>query len=199
MTQVERSPFARALLDAAVESFADVPAEEALDTQFSPAFEKRIKRISKKTSGDTYRPVTTAMRRAILIAAIIAALAITVMAVPQIRKAAIQFFIRNAGTHYEFTYDPEQLATAPKQIEKVYKPGYIPEGFVVTDPPIISTGAVMYTWFSTRFSEIGDYISFDQYVIPRGENNSGPNAEGVETRLLNLRIRLRRFVPLDRQ
>lgn len=181
MICAERNPFARALLAATLESYQDISEEENLRETFSPAFERKIAKINKNFRKDIYRPVVTAIRRAILIAAIIAAVAITAMAVPAIREAVVRFFIKDAGTHYEFTFDPVQAATAPDQIEKIYKPEYIPEGFVA-DAPIISTGACMYTWFS----ENGDCIVFDQYVIPQGETNSGPNAEGTEIRTLNL-------------
>lgn len=176
--------FARALLTAALEDYATVSPEENI--VFSPAFEKKMEKLCKNTDRRVFHPVQTAFRRAILIAALLAALAVTAFAVPSIRNAILDFFVHDAGTHYEFTFTPEQAAAAPKQIEKVYRPMYIPEGFSLAEPPIISNGAVMHTWYSASLSKTGDFISFDQHVIPQGENNSGPSAEGVRTETLEL-------------
>lgn len=171
--------FARALLTASLEDYAAVSPEENI--VFSPAFEKKMEKLCKNTDRRVFHPVQTAFRRAILIAALLAALAVTAFAVPSIRNAILDFFVHDAGTHYEFTFTPEQAAAAPKQIEKVYRPMFIPNDFT-PQKPILSTGAVMYTWVSWK----KDYICFDQYVIPQGENNSGPNAENVETEILNI-------------
>ena len=73
--------------------------------------------------------IHTMARRIILIIAIIAILVVTTMAVPAVREAIIRFFAVDRETHYEFQFDPDQAAVAPENIETVYKPAYIPEGF----------------------------------------------------------------------
>ena len=103
------------------------------------------------------------------------------MAVPAIREAIIQFFFRNEGTHYEFSFDPEQAATAPDVAEKIYCATYSPKGYTQITADISFAGAG-YIWLD----ESGEgYIMFNQYIIPE-DNNSGPNAEGVATEILNL-------------
>ncbi len=181
MTFAERTPFAQALLDAALDSFADVPAEETLDLQFSPALEKKLAGLMKSTRTDTYHPIGKTVRRAILIAALIAALAGTAMAIPAIRKLFIPYEIKNAGTHYEFTLETESAVVAPDRIEKVYRPFYIPEGFA-QESLVITEDFACYAWFT----ENNDCIFFDQFVISKYDNNSGPSAENVETQTLLL-------------
>lgn len=181
MTFAERTPFAQALLDVSLENFADIPAEEALDLQLSPAFEKKIAALMKITRHNTYHPIGKTIRRAILIAALIAALAGTAMAIPAIRKLFVPYETKNAGTHYEFTFETEQAVVAPDRIEKVYKPFYIPEGFV-QESPVITESFACYTWFT----ESNDCIFFDQFVISKYNNDSGPSAEKVETQTLLL-------------
>lgn len=179
---MKQQAFKQALLDAALEEFRDIPAEKDIDLEFSAEFEEMGRRLLEKPQRKPVRTLGRGLRRAILIAAIIAALAITAMAVPAIREGLIKFFSHNAGTHYEFSFDPEQAATAPDTIEKEYAPSYIPEGYsevtyIVTDEVIIHDWA----------TESGEYLSFQQEVIPLDSGGPHPNAENVtvETILIN--------------
>ena len=181
MTRIERTPFEQALLDVILEEFATIPSENEIDITVSLNFQKTRDRLLKRTRNGTVSRVGIAFRRVIIIAAIIAALITTAMAVPTIREAIIQFFFRNEGTHYEFSFDPEQAATAPDVIKKVYHATYIPDGYVEVFTEVV-LGGVSYIW-SDESGE--DYIMFNQYIIPEN-SNSGPNAEGVATEILNL-------------
>ncbi|MGN0999077.1 MAG: DUF4367 domain-containing protein [Faecousia sp.] len=181
MSKTEWKPFEQALLDAVLEEYAGIPSEEEIDIAFSSQFEEKNPSFVQKSRSRKKPRLSTGVRRAILIAAIIAALTITAMAAPAIREAIIKFFARNEGTHFEFDFDPEVAATAPKYIETAYKPYYIPEGYTLSNANV-NFGAVMYDW---KDSETSNYIGFTQIPIPLG-NTSGPNAEGVHTDVLNL-------------
>lgn len=182
MEKMKQQAFKQALLDAALEEFKDIPAEKDIDLELSAGFEEMGRRLLEKPQKKPIRTLGRGLRRAILIAAIIAALAITAMAVPAIREGLIKFFQQNAGTHYEFTFDPEQAATAPKTIEKAYMPTYIPDGYTaeVID---INPDLVVGIWVS----EAGEYISFDQLPIPNDSEGPQPDAGDVtvETIVLN--------------
>lgn len=181
MARIERLPFEQALLDVILEEFSDVPCEQEIELTVSFKFQKMCEKLLRRARHGTVSHVSIAFRRAIIIAAIIAALITTAMAVPAIREAIIQFFVRNEGTHYEFSFDAEQAATAPDVAEKIYHATYIPEGYTEISRDVSFAGA-FYMWSD----EIGeDYIMFNQYIIPE-ENNSGPNAEGTATEILNL-------------
>ncbi len=181
MARIERTPFEQALLDVILEEFATIPSENEIDITVSLNFQKTCEQLLKRARHGVVSRVGIAFRRAIIIAAIIAALITTAMAVPAIREATIQFFFRNEGTHYEFSFDPEQAATAPDVAEKIYRATYIPKGYTQITADISFAGAG-YIWLD----ESGEgYIMFNQYIIPE-DNNSGPNAEGTATEILNL-------------
>lgn len=181
MPKTELRPFEQALLDAALEEFTDIPSEEEINLTFSEEFEEAGAELVEKARRGKVPSVSRTLRRVLLVAAIVAALATTVMATPSFRDAVIRFFSSNAGTHYEFSFDPEQAATAPEYIEKVYKPTYIPEGFS-EDTVLIDTSWVVYIWLS----ESGDFISLDQYPIPNDTEGPRPDAEDVEVETLSL-------------
>lgn len=173
--------FKQALLDAALEEFKDIPAEKDIDPEFSEEFEAWGQSMiaSPKPAA---RPLRKSLRRLILIAAILAALVTTAMATPAIREALIKFFAHNAGTHYEFSFDPEQAAAAPKTIEKEYAPTYIPEGYR-EDSYIVTDEVISRVWIAPT----GRYLSFQQETIPKDSEGPHPNAENVfvDTLLLN--------------
>lgn len=181
MPKTELTPFEQALLDASLEEFADIPSEAEIDVEPSAAFEGRCEEMIEKDRRGKLRVLSTAVRRAILIAAIIAALATTVMAVPSIRRAIIEFFAQDTGSYYEFSFDQEMAATAPEYIEKVYEVTYVPRGFK-EDTVSIDFGSVVYIWTMPN----GDSISFDQYPIPNDSEGPAPNAENVTTETRNI-------------
>lgn len=181
MPKTELGPFEQALLDAALEEFADIPSEEEISLTFSEEFEEAGAELVEKARRGKVPSVSRTLRRVLLVAAIVAALATTVMATPSFRDAVIRFFSSNAGTHYEFSFDPEQAATAPEYIEKVYKPTYIPEGFS-EDFAYVDIGYVCYIWLS----ESGESISFDQMTIPNDSEGPAPDAEQSTVETLNL-------------
>lgn len=174
------SDFEKALLEAALDEFINVPAESEIDIQPSPEFEEKAEDLIRKTKRTGWYYVNTALKRAILIAAIIGALATTAFAVPAIREAIIDFFIQDEGDHYGFTFDPNEAATAPDEIERVYGPTYVPNGFekVVEDASIAGVGL----WWVNSDDQ---WIRFEQSAIPDDPTNSdwlGINSEDVTTK-----------------
>lgn len=182
MDTTKQQIFKQALLDAALEEFKDIPDEQDIDLEFSESFEAWGHSKLCPSGDPPVRRFRKGLRRALLIAAILAALTTTVLAVPAIREGLIKFFQQNAGTHYEFSFDPEQAATAPKTIEKEYAPTYIPEGYR-EDSHIVTEDVIMHVWTA----ETGEYLSFRQETIPQDSEGPHPNAENVtiETVLIN--------------
>lgn len=181
MTKVERSPFEQALLDAILEEFSDIPPEHEIELTVSLSFQKMCEQLLRRARHGAVSRVSTTFRRAIIIAAMIAALITTAMAVPAIREAIIRFFVRNESTHYEFSFDPEQAATAPDIVEKVYHATYIPKGYTEISRDVSFAGA-SYVWLDEAGENL---IVFNQSTIPE-YSSSGPNAEGTLTEVLNL-------------
>lgn len=171
--------FQQALLDTALEEFKDIPAEEDIDVTPSPKFTAWTEDLIRKSRRRSWRYINTAFRRAVLIAAILSVLVVTVAATPAIREKVISFFIQDHGTHYGFTFDPEQAATAPECIETIMGPTYIPEGFELVLYESAPAG-VIYAYQNSA----GEWLDFDQSPIPEHPEDDSwinINAEDVTT------------------
>ena len=172
------SEFQRALVDATLAGFAQVPREEAVEITPSPDFEEKAEDLIRKTKRTGWYYVNTALKRAILIAAIIGALATTAFAVPAIQEAIIDFFIQDKGDHFEFTFDPEEAANAPDGIEMVYGPTYVPAGYELVVQEAATAGVGL--WWT---NDNDQWICFYQDMMP-GDPTDGEwlkidNSEGV--------------------
>lgn len=119
MTRIERTPFEQALLDVIMEEFATIPPENEIDITVSLNFQKMCDQLLKRTRNGTAFRVGIAFRGAIIIAAIIAALITTAMAVPAMRKAI-------TGSKREKVLDViDSLPLSKKQKDALY----ISEGY----------------------------------------------------------------------
>lgn len=161
MTDCNRTPFQNALLDAALEEFADIPPEDEIQLEFSPAFSAWAERLVDKSKGKTQHRGHMGIKRAVLIAAILAALTITAMAIEPIRQKIIQFITRDDGLSYTFEFDPEIVAQAPGTIETAYAPTYVPEGYCVSGENYTIAGVSK--WYRNG---TGDRLLYDQFPIP---------------------------------
>lgn len=179
-------PFEQALLDATLEEFADIPDdEEEIAVTFSPSFVAKSKKLIRHTQQRIWPYVNTTMKRIVWIAIIAALLAQTVMAIPAVREAVIRFFLHDEGTHFEFTFDPEQAATAPDSIETVYLPTYIPDGFQ-EETRAMALDVVSVIWYNP---DTGSYMDYEQFAMPEDPEASdwyGLNSEGVTRETLHL-------------
>ena len=169
------SDFQSALLNATLDNFADIPCENEIEIELSPAFESRSSELIRKTKHHSFYGAKNSFRRLILIAAILSMLATTALAIPSVREAIINFFIEDHSSYYGITFDPEEAESAPNEIVEVYGPTYIPDGYelVIED---ISAAGVAY-WYA---NEEDQWICFTQYVLPPDATNDswfGVNAE----------------------
>ncbi len=185
MRKKKMTTFEQALLDATLEEFADIPdQEEKIDMTLSPVFTAKAEKLIQNTQRKIWYYVNTTMKRIALIAIIAVFLATTAMAFPVVREAIIKFFIHDEGTHYEFSFDPEQAANAPDCIETVYYPTYIPEGYQLSfDTTTVASVAV--GW---RNSDDW-WICYDQIPMPDDPEKhtiGDINAEGATTSSLVL-------------
>ena len=144
MEKREMTAFNRALADVILEEFADIPNEQDLGIRFSENFEKNYDALL-----NVNKPSRSAVRRVVLVAAILTALMAAALTVYAFREPLIKFFTRDAGTHYEFQFVTEQGADMPEHLEAVYKPTYLPEGFILKDQAISSAG-VGFVWYNLQ-------------------------------------------------
>lgn len=152
--------FQKALLDSTLEDFSKVPGENELPNDFSPQFEKSCKKLLGKSESAVVYHLSRTVRRAVLLAAILAASVFTVFAVPELRENILS---RSATPQYEYSFDPISATSAPESVETVYLPTHIPEGFTL-ERKLIHEKWVTCLWRS----DAETYITFDQYPIPEG-------------------------------
>lgn len=169
------STFEKALLDATLLEFAGVPSEEDIEYSFSQGFEQKAEKLIKKCGTAAWHCVNTTAKK-LLIAAIVTALLVSsAMAIPSVREGLINFFTHNTGINYYFTVDEDAIKNAPKELEIIYSPSYIPAGFELIDETVCS-GFASFTYLSPD----GDLLDFTQEKMPDDPNyavGSSPDAE----------------------
>ena len=189
MKAIKRSLFDEAMLDAVLADFSDIPEnEDEIDLEFSPQFLEKSEALVRKTKRRTWRYVNTTAKRILIAAVISVLLATTAMAIPAVRNAIIRFFVVENGPEYKFAFDPEEIANAPKQIETVYFPTYIPEGYhKEEDFWSISRGWASAAWEDG--SHESEWIIYTQDCLPESSDPIaalGLNADDVESEMLTL-------------
>ena len=184
MKKTTLTPFEQALLDVNMEEFMDVPAEQDIDMEFSPAFQVKSQELIRKAEHSHWSSEKVFLRKVALVALIAGLLALTACAIPLIWDSIIDFFVKDTGTHYEFYFDPDDVANAPRQIETVYFPTYIPDDFE-EESYYCSIAAVSGLWYS----ENGKQIYYVQGLIPPDplSGQSGHiNSEGAESNWISI-------------
>lgn len=174
MNKKSLSPFQQALLDAQMEQWKDIPSEEEMEITLSEEFQEKGKKLISKTKRKKSWNIKTTVRKMAFAAAVLAALAISTLAIPYVREGLARFLVPNNGDAYPFDFDDDLLASAPERIEKVYKPTYIPEGY--REEAIIGTQWVVYMWQGDG----GKMITFGQYPLSDASVRPQPDAEGLQ-------------------
>lgn len=182
MAKAKLTPFQQALVTAVLEDYTDIPPEDEIELEFSPEFEARYAPPAEKEVWKPIRHLGKAARRAILIAIFLALLATTVLAVPAVQEAIIKFFVTESKDRYHINIDPEYAASAPKTIETIYCPTFIPEHYTHTHVEV-EADRVCY-----RFSvgNTNQFIFFYQYLIPEDLSFTRPRSPRDEVDILYL-------------
>lgn len=175
-----QTPLENALAEIMLEEFADVPREEDIKIEVSHQFHKRMKGLGGTNAVTTVRGARSALKRVILVAAIVAILATTVFAIREVRETFIHFLINDDGSHYTFSFDPQQAATAPRTIEKVYHASFLPEGYTLTTSSV-QPSVVVYYW---QDESRENYIMFQQSII--GDVDKVPYSDDTNAVVLNI-------------
>ena len=155
------SDFQSALLRATLEDFADIPRENEIEIEISPAFESKSLELIRNTQHRFRHHPKNTFRRLILIAAILSILATTALAIPSVREAIIDYFFEDHSSHYGITFDPEEAASAPDEILEVYGPAFVPAGYTLVIEDVSSAGVAF--WYA---NEEDQWICITQYVLP---------------------------------
>lgn len=170
------SEFQKALVTSVLEDFSDIPAEEEIDLTFSPEFESRAESLISRTDSRLWRATNTTLKRIILIAAVIAMLAATAMAVPPVREAILDYFLTDRGSTYGITFDPEEAANAPGELLTAYAPAWVPEDFELAIEDVSPAGGAF--WYTDPEDE---WICFTQYILPTDATDDWFSVNAEET------------------
>ena len=180
MAENTMTPFQQALVTAVLEEYRDIPPEEEIELSFSPAFEESMRHLVEPRRWAPVRTAGKTVRRVILVAILLAALATTALAVPSVREAIVKFFVTESKDRYHIQFDPESTVSVPRSLETVYCPTYIPEHYTHTH---ITTEADR---ICHRYSgeAPNQYIYFYQYLIPEDLSYDRPRSYGDEVEIL---------------
>lgn len=124
-----------AFREAARREFAMIPPEEEIEWEFSPRFERKMRRLIRANNYGYWNLINTSAKRAACIAALIVLLLSTAMAIRPIRERVIQFFIEVYEDFYEITFGEEEsddLYAAPDPASETmtrYTLAQLPEGY----------------------------------------------------------------------
>lgn len=187
MTDKTVSPaFEKALVNIILEKYTDVPAEDTIAHSFSEQFLQWGEKCVQWSKSNHFR--TVAIVKKLLIAAIIAALmAGSVMAYPIIRNAFIKYSITEHEERISVTFDPAQAATAPKEIETVYRANYVPEAFALAIEDV-NAATASYCWVS----ENGKVMLFNQFMIP--ENAQDDSFLGLDSNAVRESVQMGDYI-----
>ena len=186
----EYTPFQRALVDAVLEKYEEVPKEAALSYEFSPEFEQFVEDVvngrspKKESRYKGKRVLIRIVKVAIITAIIIALLAGTAMAIPAIREAIIDFFTTEHEHRISISFDPEKAATAPNTIETAFAIYDLPDGYTLVFENISDSSALF--WWTNEEDQL---ISFTQWVIPEDAKDDswlGLNAADHEQQTVHI-------------
>lgn len=177
--KINRAQLGELLLLDSLSRYACVPAEEELDYSFSEQFQAKIRKYWRKSESAVWRTWHTPVKRAIVIAVIIA-LMLTALAcaVPVIKRAMIKFeLVEDWQGAYGVIFDPEMAAQAPREMEEFYIPTYKPRGYELIIDDMQVTG-VDYVWTNDN----DEVIWYTQRRIPENPTAGTSfkiNAEGT--------------------
>lgn len=166
-----KSELKNAFREAASREFQDVPRENSqIQHEFSPAFEKKGKKLIRRERVGLWHLVNTAPKRVAVFAAALVMLVTTASSVEAIREPVARFLVI-----MEYTFMGEKTDT----IEKEYKISVLPEGFSQTGYFREETGVT-----TTYENAHGDEISFSQSIA--SETDIIIDNEAVEMRTVDV-------------
>lgn len=171
--------FKKALYDAIVPEYVSaLPDIDGDEHEFSPEFEKNIKKLIKRRNKPYYRIINTVSKRVVCIAVIIlVASSVTVMSVGVLRNAVADFFV---SIYEKFsTVQSVDDTTAPLTIEDIYEITYDLSRFTIYYED--------YNEYSLYITYIKDNIVIDyvQYTKEMYDENVNTENAVISTLIIN--------------
>lgn len=158
----------------ALRDIAKLPSQEELDATIfpSPEFERKMKRVIRMAERRYVRILGHTFRRAAVVAALIAALLTTAMAVPAVRGPIVRFFVEVFETLSEITLIRDAEPETVGEFEYIYPE--TPEGYQLTFEEKMKSSLSL-EWESL---DGADYIMYSQYST--AQIRAGLDTESAE-------------------
>ena len=159
------------MLESAFALYADNLAESYAGAEFTPSsdFERKMNKLIKSETSLYHRITMTKARKALAVAAIIAALLAASLSVTAIREKLFSFFITRGDQTDVIEYDDAVVSDYKTSIKKVLTPAYVPEGYKLEDGGSDELSAY------SLYSDGENYISVEQFV--KSEYRSASDGE----------------------
>lgn len=176
MTEREFDFLLKESIKAFGDQYIDIPAEAWTHKhEFSPKFEKKMRRLIRQEKRFYFPLVKTPIRRLITIAVtVVTALSVMTMSVGAFRNAFFRFLTEVFGTHT--TVASSEADSALTDFRDVYEPTDIPDGFELVQKSDPFTETV---YLSLYYRKGDRYIVFNQCI--KSEYDADINTEQNDT------------------
>lgn len=139
--------------------------EEKLSTQYSDEssfepsekFNKKMQKLIKSQTNVYYKATLTKTRRIMIAAALIVTIMAASLSVEAIREKVFSFFITSGSEVNVIEYDASE-SDYQAQIENVFKPSYIPDGYTLTDEQKDEFSSLL------SYTKGGDFLTIEQFT-----------------------------------
>ncbi len=149
------------------------------DNAFEPSdkFDKKMTALIKSRDNIFRRATYTRTRKVIAVAAAIAVLLGSMMSVGAIRETILNFFITRGSNVNVMEYgDATEPTTCPKTIERAMNPGFVPDGYVLSDESADDTSRRLF------YTKGESYITIEQFTKDSYSSASDSEFSNAETK-----------------
>lgn len=167
-----RAEVINAFREVASEEFIHIPNEEDIKYEFSEKFNKKMKKLLRKTEHKGIHHSAKISKRIIAVAAAIVIILAGLMSVSAIREPVVNFVLDFFEDHIDFGFSGD----VSQEIEYEYGFSEIPEGFDLVNK--ISDYDIKYTKFKNEKS--GDELILKQTITDQ-KSISVDNEHGIST------------------
>ena len=151
----------RAFREAMAADYADVPARDALNHTFSPEFCAKMDALIAEQKRGSWRLLSGKTRRALVVAAILAASLLLVACTPRLREAVSELVVTVYETFVDFILPDQTDAMLQSEIETVYELSPVPEGFEM----VLQEQNSPYRVETHYINGLGDRIVLHQFAL----------------------------------
>ena len=158
MTKAEVCNAFRAVMAA---DYSDVPVKDELNHTFSPEFCAKMDALIAEQKRGSWRLLSRQTRRALVVAAILAASLLLVACTPRLREVVSEFVVTVYETFVDFVVPEQADEVLRTEIETIYEFDPVPDGFEM----VSQTRGSPYYVETTYVNSLGVHIFLRQSVF----------------------------------